>query len=132
MAEPYTCSLHTDFPSRRAYPADVIEANSVVVIFASTRTNHDDPGYAAMAQRMEELAAQQDGFISVQSVRDRDSRKGITVSYWRDNQAARAWKLVQEHLLAQELGRTTWYADYSVVVAEVTRTYAITGHGSET
>lgn len=95
----------------------------IAVIFTSTRTADDDAGYAAMAQRMDELARAQDGFVSVDSVRDEESRRGITVSYWRDESSAVAWKSVAEHLLAQSMGRERWYADYSVTVAEVTRSY---------
>lgn len=84
-----------------------------------------------MSKRMEDMAAEQDGFISVDSVRDPVSLQGITVSYWRDDEAARSWKRAQEHVLAQELGRTTWYADYTVVVAAVTRTYGNVGLGNE-
>ena len=46
------------------------------VIFTSTRTEGDN-GYSKMAERMVELASQQDGFISVDSARE---KIGITVS----------------------------------------------------
>lgn len=95
----------------------------IAVIFASTRTAEDDAGYAAMAQRMDALVREQEGFLSVESVRDSVSRQGITVSYWRDEACAVAWKSVAEHLVAQRTGRELWYDEYSVTVAEVTRTY---------
>ncbi len=96
---------------------------TVAVIFTSTRTPEDEAAYAAMAAEMERLAAAQDGYLGIDSVRDPGSGEGITVSYWRDEQAARAWKQVAEHLDAQRLGRERWYAQYRVVVAEVTREY---------
>ncbi len=99
------------------------EVKPVVVIFSSTRTQQDDHGYTIMAKLMESLAAEQDGFISVHTVRDPESRQAITVSYWRDEKAARAWKLVQQHTLAQELGQVRWYSEYSVTIAQVTRSY---------
>ncbi len=73
---------------------------------------------------MEELAAEQDGFISVESVRDERTHRGITVSYWESEEAALGWKGVHEHVVAQEQGRSQWYTDYSVVVAKVERSYA--------
>lgn len=109
----------------------MVEPPAVAVIFTSTRTLEDEQGYVAMSKRMENMAAEHDGFISVCSVRDTDSLRGITVSYWRDDEAARSWKRVQEHLLAQNLGRTVWYADYTVVVASVTRAYTNVGFGHE-
>lgn len=76
-----------------------------------------------MAQAMETLAAEQDGYVSFEAVRDPHTGRGIAVSCWRDEQAARAWKAVAEHQLAQRLGQQRWYADYEVIVAEVLRSY---------
>lgn len=49
-------------------------------IFTSERTEGDD-GYGVMGDKMVELAAQQPGFLGVESVRDHNG-VGITVSYW--------------------------------------------------
>ena len=102
---------------------------AVAVIFHSIRRTDSDgsgalsdaDGYAAMAARMDALAAQQPGYLGVCSVRD--GVEGITVSYWRDDASARAWKSVAEHAEAQARGRQEWYAEYDVIVAEVTRAY---------
>ena len=91
------------------------------VIFSSRRTPGDS-GYAAMAERMVELAARQPGFLGVESVRGEDGF-GITVSYWRDEQAIAAWKAEVEHVAAQRLGMRNWYAHYEVRVAKVERAY---------
>ena len=96
---------------------------AVAVIFHSVRRDVDDEGYTEMAERMELLAAQQPGYLGVRSVRDPQTREGITVSYWRDDASARAWKAVAEHLVAQRRGREEWYAEYDVIVAEVIRAY---------
>ena len=90
------------------------------VIFTSTRTQGDH-GYGGMSARMDELARQQPGYLGHESAHEGES--GITVSYWVDHDAAAAWKQVAEHLLAQERGRSTWYADYTVRVATVEREY---------
>jgi heme-degrading monooxygenase HmoA len=93
------------------------------VIFSSIRTEGDQ-GYGVMAGRMDELAAQQPGYLGIESAR---GDVNITVSYWADDDAARAWKQVAEHTVAQERGKTTWYADYRVRVCTVERDY---GHPS--
>ncbi|HQR25491.1 MAG TPA: antibiotic biosynthesis monooxygenase [Nocardioides sp.] len=93
------------------------------VIFTSVRTAADG-GYATMARRMEELAAEQPGYLGHESARE---EVGITVSYWTDDAAARAWKAVAEHVIAQDRGRTLWYADYQVRVARVERSYGPDG-----
>ena len=51
-------------------PADTPEPPYYAVIFTSQRTPGDDAGYGAMADAMVELAAVQDGYIGIESVRD--------------------------------------------------------------
>jgi heme-degrading monooxygenase HmoA len=91
----------------------------VAVVFTSLRTEGDN-GYAAMSRRMNALAAEQPGYLGIENARD---ELGITVSYWVDEVAAAAWKLVAEHLVAQRRGRDVWYSDYRVRVAVVHRDY---------
>ncbi len=93
-----------------------------VVIFSSVRTEGGDEAYAAMAARMEELAAEQPGYLGIESARGTDGF-GITVSYWRTADDARAWKRVAEHKEAQRRGRDEWYATWTVRVATVEREY---------
>jgi heme-degrading monooxygenase HmoA len=101
-------------------PAATPEPPYTAVIFTSVRTDADADGYAATADAMEQLAAQQPGYLGVESAR---SELGITVSYWATGQDARAWKAVAEHRLAQQLGRERWYRSYRVRIATVEREY---------
>lgn len=97
------------------------EPGTVAVIFFSRLT--DDPdGYDEMAASMEELAAAQPGYRGIRSVRDPLTREGITVSYWADEAAARAWRAHAEHRVAQ-LKSGSWYSVYGVEVATVMRSY---------
>jgi len=89
------------------------------VIFSSLRTEGDD-GYGAMAERMMALAAQQPGYLGVESARD---GLGITVSYWRSLEEIAAWKRVVDHLEAQRRGRADWYTAYRTRIARVERDY---------
>ena len=91
----------------------------VAVIFTSVRTDGDD-GYAAMAATIERLAREQPGYLGIEAARE---GVGITVSYWRDEASAKAWKEVGAHLVAQRRGREAWYRDYRVRIAHVTRDY---------
>jgi len=87
------------------------------VIFTSELAENTE-GYAAMAERMVELAAQQPGFLGVESARD---GLGITVSYWRDLPSIAAWRANVEHLGAQRLGKARWYRRYRLRIARVER-----------
>ncbi len=95
--------------------------SAYAVVFTSTQT-HGDQGYAEMANRMEVLARQQPGFISVDSARTLGGT-GITVSYWESLEAIRAWKQNAEHLVAQQQGKSRWYEDYRVRICRVEREY---------
>ena len=78
--------------------------------------------YDVTNDRMHALAARQPGYLGVESAGGAGG-PGLTVSYWRDDAAAAAWKQVAEHLVAQRHGREEWYAAYRVRVATVTREY---------
>ena len=91
------------------------------VIFTAQR-RADDEGYEAMAGKMAALAAEQPGYLGVESTRDTEGL-GITVSYWQDEASLRAWKDVAAHALAQELGKSRWYEHYTLRVAKVERAY---------
>lgn len=95
------------------------QAPYYAVIFTSLRTDGDN-GYGDMADRMVDLAAQQPGFLGVESARE---GVGITVSYWQDLASIRAWKANAEHLIAQQTGRSDWYAQYKTRIAKVERDY---------
>jgi heme-degrading monooxygenase HmoA len=91
------------------------------VIFTSLRTEGDN-GYAETAQRMEELSAQQPGFLGIESARN---ELGITVSYWSSLQAIQNWKQNMEHLAAQQKGKEQWYSSYRIRICKVEREYGM-------
>jgi len=101
--------------------ADTPKPPYYAVIFSSQLTN-DNAGYQSMAERMLALAAQQPGFLGVESVRD---DLGITVSYWSSLDAIRAWQQHAEHRQAQQQGRDQWYQDFRVRIARVEREYSL-------
>lgn len=101
--------------------ADTPEPPYYAVIFSS-QLSEDDAGYQAMAERMLQLAAEQPGYLGVESARQ---EVGITVSYWASLDAIRAWKHQSEHEQAQRLGRARWYRDFRVRIARVERDYRL-------
>lgn len=92
------------------------------VIFTSQRRADDGSAYGTTADRMVELAAQQPGYLGVESVRGADGL-GITVSYWESEAAILAWRRHAEHTLARERGRAEWYEHFELRVARVERAY---------
>ncbi|MBW4330746.1 antibiotic biosynthesis monooxygenase [Stakelama sp. CBK3Z-3] len=97
-------------------------AEQVAVIFVSQRRPGDDVAYSRAAADMDRLAACQPGYIRIDSVRAPDGA-GITVSYWADEAAARAWRDNPDHIRIRQSGRGRWYDSYSITVARIIRAY---------
>jgi heme-degrading monooxygenase HmoA len=88
------------------------------VIFTSQRTAVGDKAYTAMAERMVKLAADQPGFLGVESARD-EHGQGITVSYWQTLEAIRSWGKQAEHRIAQRMGKSQWYEAFRLRICRV-------------
>jgi len=91
------------------------------VVFTSIRAAagpEADAAYARTAAEMERLAWLQPGFLGIESVRD-GAGVGITVSYWASLDAIAAWRAHGDHRIAQEAGRSEWYAAYALRVCRV-------------
>lgn len=90
------------------------------VIFKAEINTFDD-GYFKMAQRLRELAINQYGCTEFVAVTEGSLE--IAISYWENQEKIQGWKQDAEHLVAQELGRSTWYKSYKVQVVEIIREY---------
>ncbi|MGW2814215.1 antibiotic biosynthesis monooxygenase family protein [Streptomyces sp. NPDC001415] len=84
--------------------------------------NGSDDGYAETAVEMQKLVAGIPGYLGYESARN-PGGLGITVGYFRDEEAIAAWRGRLEHQRAQRRGRAEWYEGYSVHVAKVERSY---------
>ncbi|CAM3506779.1 MULTISPECIES: antibiotic biosynthesis monooxygenase family protein [Paenibacillus] len=90
------------------------------VIFTSEMSEGENRGYKKMGDKMMDLASKQPGFLGVESVRGADG-VGITVSYWDSLEAIKAWKENSLHRVAQDKGRSEWYARFALRVSKVER-----------
>ena len=95
---------------------------TIAVIFCALRTTEDEVGYQAAAAKMVELANLQPGFVSEDNARSQGGL-GITISYWKDDASAKAWRDHPEHSAIREQGRGKWYEYYTLHVARVERSY---------
>ena len=67
-----------------------------------------------------------DGFVSIerfQSLANPD--KVLSLSFWRDEAAVKAWRQLEPHRSAQREGRSGVFADYRLRVAAVIRDYGL-------
>lgn len=86
--------------------------------------------YLEIAASLRPVLEQVDGFISVerfQSLTDPD--KVLSLSFFRDEEAVRAWRNLESHRAAQAKGRGEVFSDYRLRIAEVSRDYGMTERG---
>ncbi|HDR7634389.1 MULTISPECIES: antibiotic biosynthesis monooxygenase [Bacillus] len=91
------------------------------VIFTSNLSN-DTTDYNAVAEKMEDLAKQQPGFLSVESARGNPGL-GITISYWESLEAIENWKKNALHKEAKKRGREQWYENFHLRICLVEKEY---------
>ncbi len=99
----------------------------IAVIFevwpAEGRTDQDLELAAILRRDLEQM----DGFVSVERFRSiTDPTKMLSLSFWRDEEAVRAWRNTLAHRRMQTMGRTGMFADYRLRVASIVRDYGMT------
>lgn len=93
------------------------------VIFTSQLSSETDD-YEIVADEMVKLAAQQPGFIDVESVRN-EAGFGITISYLESLEAIKQWKEHASHTIARKRGREQWYEQFHTRICLVESEYRI-------
>ncbi|MEK4706609.1 antibiotic biosynthesis monooxygenase family protein [Bacillus sp. FSL R10-2780] len=91
------------------------------VIFTSNLSN-DTIDYSNVAEKMDDLAKQQPGFLGIESARD-NSGLGITISYWESLEAIENWKKNTLHKEAKKRGREQWYENFHLRICLVEKEY---------
>ena len=99
-----------------------IRTGNIAVIFVSRRGRGDPEGYARAAAEMEAEVVNAPGYLDHDSVTSPDGR-GVTISYWRDEESIAAWRTHARHSEVRSEGRAHRYDWYRVVVAEISRAH---------
>ena len=110
-------------PLRSRYDATMDDRRRVACIFRSIRTNHLASQYGEWSERMDQLVSTMPGYITHVSFREESTGRGITVSYFESMDALEHWREDPAHREAQALGRSNFYEEYEIEVAEIVRHY---------
>lgn len=99
----------------------------IAVIFELWPTPQRSDEYFDLAAGLKADLAQIDGFISVERFESLTTKgKFVSLSFWRDEEAIRAWRSLESHRIAQAQGRDGIFANYRLRVATVMRDYGLT------
>jgi heme-degrading monooxygenase HmoA len=98
----------------------------IAVIFEVQPHADRRDAYLDAAQRLRPLLECIEGFISIERFESiTQPGRLLSLSYWRDEQAVREWRNVEEHRRTQSAGRQVIFADYRLRVAQVLRDYGL-------
>ena len=82
--------------------------------------------YFDLAASLREDLATIDGFISIERFESVVTPgKYVSLSFWRDEEAVRAWRNTTKHRHAQARGRSGIFENYRLCVANVLRDYGM-------
>lgn len=98
----------------------------IAVIFEVEPAEGRREAYLGLAAELKPLLEASDGFISVERFQSlTDPKRVLSLSFWRDEEAVKAWRNTEEHRQAQRAGRGGVFAGYRLRVAHVLRDYGM-------
>jgi heme-degrading monooxygenase HmoA len=98
----------------------------IAVIFEVLPSEEGHSQYLDHAARLRPLLQEVDGFISIERFQSLSQPgKLLSLSFWRDEAAVRAWREHPEHRRTQAAGRAGVFSDYRLRVAQVQRDYGL-------
>ncbi|MBN8808009.1 MAG: antibiotic biosynthesis monooxygenase [Sphingomonas sp.] len=102
----------------------------IAVIFEVEPAAGRRDAYLDIAAALKDELAAIDGFVSVERFESLATPgKLLSLSFFRDEAAVRAWRTTAEHRRAQAAGRHGVFADYRLRVAHVLRDYGLRDRG---
>lgn len=98
----------------------------IAVIFEVWPAEGERETYLALAAALKEELSAMDGFVSIERFQSlAEPGKLLSLSFWRDEEAVRAWRNRPAHRATQGRGRRGVFRDYRLRVAAVTRDYGL-------
>ena len=83
--------------------------------------------YLDFAARLRPELEKMDGFISIERFESlTQPGKILSLSFWRDEEAIKAWRNNSRHRATQAAGRGGIFADYRLRIGAVIRNYGLT------
>ena len=99
----------------------------IAVIFEVWPAEGRRQEYLDIAAGLRPLLQTIDGFLSIERFESlSEPGKLLSLSFWRDEDAVKAWRNVEQHRLAQAKGRGGVFRDYRLRIAGVVRDYGMT------
>jgi heme-degrading monooxygenase HmoA len=98
----------------------------IAVIFEVWPGEDRSQTYLDIAASLKPELEKIDGFLSIERFQSLvDDSKILSLSFWRDEAAVKAWRTLEHHREAQKAGREGVFREYRLRVASVVRDYGM-------
>lgn len=98
----------------------------IAVIFEAVPANGKWNEYLDIAAQLKPELSRIEGFVSIERFQSlADSKKVLSLSFWRDEASIARWRNLELHRAAQRKGRATVFDDYRLRIAVVERDYGM-------
>ncbi|MDH4986456.1 antibiotic biosynthesis monooxygenase [Aminobacter anthyllidis] len=98
----------------------------IAVIFEVEPADGQRDAYLGIAADLRPLLDGIDGFLSIERFQSlADPKRLLSLSFWRDEEAVKAWRNTKEHRQAQMAGRGGVFSGYRLRIAHVVRDYGL-------
>lgn len=98
----------------------------IAVIFEVVPRAGQRQAYLDAAASLREQLSTIDGFVSIERFESlAQPGKLLSLSFWRDEDAVRQWRTLEQHREVQRAGREQIFDDYRLRVASVIRDYGM-------
>ncbi|MBT1158283.1 antibiotic biosynthesis monooxygenase [Aminobacter anthyllidis] len=98
----------------------------IAVIFEVEPADGQRDAYLGIAADLRPLLDGIDGFLSIERFQSlADPKRLLSLSFWRDEEAVKAWRNTEEHRQAQMAGRGGVFSGYRLRIAHVVRDYGL-------
>jgi len=103
----------------------------IAVIFEVIPRDGQKDAYLGAAASLRHHLDSVEGFVSIERFESlTQPGKFLSLSFWRDEDAVRQWRTLEEHRQMQSAGRQHIFADYRLRVAGVIRDYGMLDRAS--
>jgi heme-degrading monooxygenase HmoA len=98
----------------------------IAVIFEVWPADGHRQTYLDIAAKLKPELERIDGFLSIERFQSLvDETKLLSLSFWRDEEAVKAWRNVEHHRQAQAAGRGGVLRDYRLRIGHIVRDYGM-------
>lgn len=98
----------------------------IAVIFEVEPAQGRRDAYLGIAATLRPMLDGIDGFISIERFQSlADPQRVLSLSFWRDEEAVKAWRNTEDHRAAQAAGRSGIFSGYRLRIAHVVRDYGM-------